>query len=114
MDAKHIVERHKLEEMKRQVQHEAGTMLEVSTDRPLIGMDLLEKVDFKGVALFGNHINLLAKEPVVAHKKWREIVRDRLFFSLAFIVPAFPMIRLGYGISMDAPVHVYLSAPLLY
>ena len=38
---------------------------------------------------------------VVAHKEWREIVRDRLFFSLAFIVPAFLMILFGYGISMD-------------
>jgi len=37
----------------------------------------------------------------VAHKEWREIVRDRLFFSLAFIVPAFLMILFGYGISMD-------------
>ena len=37
----------------------------------------------------------------MAHKEWREIVRDRLFFSLAFIVPAFLMILFGYGISMD-------------
>lgn len=38
---------------------------------------------------------------VVAHKEWREIIRDRLFFSLAFMVPAFLMILLGYGISLD-------------
>ena len=57
------------EEMKRQVQNEAGTMLEVSTDRPLIGMGLLEKADFKGVALFGNHIHLLAKEASAAEQR---------------------------------------------
>lgn len=50
------------EEMKRQVQHETGTLLEVSTDRPLIGMGLLEKAHFNGVALFGNHIHLLSKK----------------------------------------------------
>lgn len=38
---------------------------------------------------------------VVAHKEWREIIRDRLFFSLAFIVPAFLMLLFGYGISLD-------------
>ncbi len=37
----------------------------------------------------------------VARKEWREIIRDRLFFSLAFVVPAFLMILFGYGISLD-------------
>ncbi len=37
----------------------------------------------------------------VAYKEWREIVRDRLFFSLAFVVPAVLMLLFGYGLSLD-------------
>jgi ABC-2 type transport system permease protein/ribosome-dependent ATPase len=37
----------------------------------------------------------------LAWKEWREIVRDRLFLSLAFIVPSALMIVFGYGISLD-------------
>lgn len=37
----------------------------------------------------------------VSSKEWREIVRDRLFFSLAFIVPIMLMLLFGYGLSMD-------------
>ena len=38
---------------------------------------------------------------VVVSKEWREIVRDRLFFTLAFVVPALLMILFGYGLSLD-------------
>ena len=38
---------------------------------------------------------------VVVSKEWREIVRDRLFFTLAFVVPAMLMILFGYGLSLD-------------
>jgi len=37
----------------------------------------------------------------VAQKEWREIVRDKLFFSLAFIVPVLLMLMFGYGLSLD-------------
>ena len=37
----------------------------------------------------------------VASKECREILRDRLFFSLAFVVPASLMLLFGYGISLD-------------
>jgi len=37
----------------------------------------------------------------VAQKEWREIVRDRLFFSLAFIVPVVLMLMFGFGLSLD-------------
>lgn len=38
---------------------------------------------------------------VVAYKEWREIVRDRLFFTLAFVVPSLLMLLFGYGLSLD-------------
>jgi ABC-2 type transport system permease protein/ribosome-dependent ATPase len=37
----------------------------------------------------------------IAYKEWREIVRDRLFFALAFVVPAALMLVFGYGLSLD-------------
>jgi ABC-2 type transport system permease protein len=37
----------------------------------------------------------------IASKEWREIVRDRLFFALAFVVPALLMLLFGYGLSLD-------------
>lgn len=37
----------------------------------------------------------------VASKEWREIVRDRLFFALAFVVPAVLTVLFGYGLSLD-------------
>ena len=36
-----------------------------------------------------------------AYKEWREIARDRLFFSLAFIVPPMLMVLFGVGLSLD-------------
>ncbi len=37
----------------------------------------------------------------VAGKEWREILRDRLFFTMAFGVPLLIMLVLGYGLSLD-------------
>ncbi|MDK2126874.1 ABC transporter permease [Parachitinimonas caeni] len=36
-----------------------------------------------------------------AYKEWREIARDRLFFSLAFVVPPLLMLLFGVGLSLD-------------
>ena len=37
----------------------------------------------------------------VISKEWREIIRDRLFFTLAFVVPTMLMLLFGYGLSLD-------------
>lgn len=37
----------------------------------------------------------------VAHKEWRETVRDRIYFLLAFLLPAMLMLVWGYGMSQD-------------
>ncbi|MBI5921010.1 MAG: ABC transporter permease [Betaproteobacteria bacterium] len=37
----------------------------------------------------------------LAYKEWREILRDRLFFTLAFVVPAALMLVFGYGLTLD-------------
>ena len=61
-------------EMKRQVENEAGVMIEVDTDQPLRGMDLLQKAEFRGVALFGNHVHLLEKDPQSAAHRIQKIL----------------------------------------
>ena len=43
----------------------------------------------------------LHRVKALAYKEWREILRDRLFLSLAFIVPVSMMLVFGYGIKMD-------------
>ncbi|RMD71014.1 MAG: ABC transporter permease [Gammaproteobacteria bacterium] len=37
----------------------------------------------------------------LAWKEWREIVRDRMFFTLAFLVPFLWMLVFGYGLTLD-------------
>ena len=43
----------------------------------------------------------LPRMAAVAHKEWREILRDRLMLALAFVVPISMMILVGYGMVMD-------------
>lgn len=43
----------------------------------------------------------LVRIGAIAHKEWREILRDRLFFCMAFVVPVMTMLVLGYGLSLD-------------
>jgi len=49
------------EMMKQTLQEDAGDLLEITVDRPLLALELLEQTGFEGVALFGKHIHLLAK-----------------------------------------------------
>jgi len=55
--------------MKQTLQQEAGQLLEITTDRPLIAMKLMEQAGFDGVALFGKRIHLLARDTEKAEKQ---------------------------------------------
>ncbi|MCX7822841.1 MAG: ABC transporter permease [Syntrophobacterales bacterium] len=37
----------------------------------------------------------------ISHKEWREIVRDRFFLALAFVVPSTMLLVFGYGLILD-------------
>jgi hypothetical protein len=37
----------------------------------------------------------------VSYEEWREIVRDRLFLTLAFVVPTALMLIFGFGLTLD-------------
>lgn len=56
------------------LQDEAGQLLVISTDQPLPALTLLEQADFKGVALFGKYIHLLAVDVHAAEKQIRELL----------------------------------------
>ncbi len=43
----------------------------------------------------------LIRVQAIMYKEWREILRDRLFLTLAFVVPASLMLVFGYSISLD-------------
>ncbi|MGE5138381.1 MAG: ABC transporter permease, partial [Rudaea sp.] len=43
----------------------------------------------------------LRRIAAVASKEWRETIRDRMFVVLAFVLPIFWMVVLGYGLVLD-------------
>lgn len=50
----------------------------------------------------------LASTMAVAKKEWRELTRDRLYLSLAFVLPTMMMLLFGYSMSQDVE-HVKIS-----
>jgi len=68
MYAGKVVEDDSPEAMKQALQKEAGQLLEVLTDQPLVALDCLEKSGFEGAALFGKRVHLFveAVEPAMA------------------------------------------------
>jgi len=50
------------EAMKQALREDAGELLEVTVDRPLPALKLLEQAGYEGVALFGKRIHLIARD----------------------------------------------------
>ena len=63
MYAGRIVAEGSPEAMKQQVEREAGSLLELTTDRPGETLQQLVQAGFGGAALFGTKIHLLSKDP---------------------------------------------------
>ncbi len=79
-------------QMKQALQQEAGQLLDIATDRPLMALKALEQAGFAGVALFGRRIHLLAKDPQQA----RQQIESRLTqqgISLLDITPRIPSLE---------------------
>jgi len=60
--------------MKQKLQAEAGQLLEIRTDRPLIALDRMENSGFAGAALFGKRIHLFARNPETAEARIRALL----------------------------------------
>ena len=58
--------------MKDQVEHEAGHLLEVTTDQPGEALQRLVQAGFVGAALFGTKLHLLSKDPTQEEVRLRE------------------------------------------
>ncbi|GAB6140527.1 ATP-binding cassette domain-containing protein [Methylosoma difficile] len=59
------------------LQDEAGQLLEINTDKPLAALGLLQEAKFQGVALFGKHIHLLAKDAKATETQIRELLEKQ-------------------------------------
>lgn len=79
-------------QMKQALQQEAGQLLEIATDRPLVALKLLEQAGFEGVALFGKRIHLLAKDPQQASQQIESMMTQR-GISLLGINPRIPSLE---------------------
>ncbi|WP_027359963.1 ATP-binding cassette domain-containing protein [Desulforegula conservatrix] len=64
------------EKMKKDLEEEAGSLIEVSSDNPLLALELLEKSGFKGVALFGKKIHFLTKDKEDAVQKLTSVLKS--------------------------------------
>lgn len=60
--------------MKKDLEKDEGSLLEISTDNPLLSMDLLEKKGIRGAALFGKKIHLLTKDIEESKDKMTQIL----------------------------------------
>lgn len=63
--------------MKQALVQEAGELLEVATDRPLVALKLLEEAGFEGVALFGKRVHLLARDPQQARQQIESLLTQQ-------------------------------------
>lgn len=64
-------------ELKASLRDESGQLLEVTTDNPLVALDVLETSGFDGVSLFGKRIHLLAPDPVKAEQHVRTVLGQK-------------------------------------
>jgi len=79
-------------QMKQALQQEAGQLLEIATDRPLVALKLLEEAGFEGVALFGKRIHLLAKDPQQDQQQIESLLSEQ-GVSLLGIHPRIPSLE---------------------
>jgi len=78
--------------LKQALREEVGDLLEVATDRPLAAMALLAQAGFAGVALFGRHIHLLARDAHTATREIQAILAGR-GIGLAGVTPRVPSLE---------------------
>ena len=77
MHAGRIIADDSPEAMKQDLQEDAGELLEITVDQPLVVLELLEQTGFEGVSLFGKRIHLLAKDTEKAEAQIRTLLTSR-------------------------------------
>ena len=74
MHAGRIIVDDRPDKMKQALREDAGELLELTTDQPLLALGLLQQEGFEGVALFGKRIHLLAREAEDAQQRIRALM----------------------------------------
>ena len=92
MYAGHIIADASPARMKQALQQEAGQLLDIATNRPLMALKALEQAGFAGVALFGRRIHLLAKDQHQARQQIESRLRQQ-GISLLDITPRIPSLE---------------------
>ncbi len=70
------------------LQTEVGQLIDIVTDKPLAAMPLLQQAKFQGVALFGKHIHLLAKDSAAVETQIRSLLAPQAIQLLTLSVKA--------------------------
>ncbi|MBX3326924.1 MAG: ABC transporter ATP-binding protein [Nitrospira sp.] len=76
MYAGRIVAEGSPQEMRQQVEAEAGHLMELTTDQPGVAVRRLAQVGFSGAALFGTKIHLFTRNPREDDMRIREVLSD--------------------------------------
>ncbi len=66
-------------EMKKRLEKEAGSLIEITASPPLDALEVLEKAGFRGAALHGERIHVLAHDPKAAEERIRRSLRNADF-----------------------------------
>jgi len=62
--------------MKDDLERRAGSLLEISSDNPLLALELMETHGFKGAALYGKKIHILAADQAETERQIRAILNE--------------------------------------
>jgi ABC-2 type transport system ATP-binding protein len=62
--------------MKEDLEKEEGGLLEISSDRPLLSLEILEKNGFSGAALYGKKIHVLSRDRDKTAKKIEGLLKE--------------------------------------
>jgi len=92
MHAGRIIADDSPQRLKQALEAEAGRLLEIACDRPLLALERLEQAGFRGVALFGRRIHLLAREPEAARERIEALLR-RAGIGLQAVTPRPPTLE---------------------
>ncbi len=64
-------------ELKARLERDAGKLLELDCDRPLVALETLEAAGYRGVSLFGRKLHLLSRRPERAREKIEILLRSK-------------------------------------
>ncbi len=65
------------DQMKQALEQDAGQLLEITTEQPLMALKILEQAGFEGVSLFGQRIHLFVRNPQQAHQQIKSLLMQQ-------------------------------------